>query len=263
MRATDQAPESMTQVDVVRIPFDPEPPVLRAHGRAVPPRGRRQPRERAAARDARRDALRLRLSWGWGLLPTGPGRRRPTTRIRRVCRATYRARRRGAAHHRARQRRQHPHHRLGLLPAERRQPGEARPTRRPTRSARSSCAAWSPSSTRSPRRPARRPAGRSERWARRWRSAVRSRAMRRPRATGAGLALANPGYQNTVARRTGSVAMDLKIVDPSNGRLVSSVMANGSFSSEVGRERLLAVRLRHREQRLRGERAGARRTAPR
>jgi curli biogenesis system outer membrane secretion channel CsgG len=50
--------------------------------------------------------------------------------------------------------------------------------------------------------------------------------------TGAGLALANPGYQNTVARRTGSVAMDLKIVDPGNGRIVSSVMANGSFSSE-------------------------------
>lgn len=50
--------------------------------------------------------------------------------------------------------------------------------------------------------------------------------------TGAGLALANPGYENTVARRTGSVAMDLKIVDPSNGRLVSSVMANGSFTAE-------------------------------
>jgi curli biogenesis system outer membrane secretion channel CsgG len=50
--------------------------------------------------------------------------------------------------------------------------------------------------------------------------------------TGAGVALANPGYQSTVARRTGSVAMDLKIVDPGNGRLVSSVMASGSFSSE-------------------------------
>ena len=50
--------------------------------------------------------------------------------------------------------------------------------------------------------------------------------------TGTGLALANPGYQNTVARRTGSVGMDLKIVDPANGRVVSSVMANGSFSSE-------------------------------
>lgn len=50
--------------------------------------------------------------------------------------------------------------------------------------------------------------------------------------TGTGVALANPTYQNTVARRTGSVAMDLKIVDPTNGRLVGSVMANGSFTSE-------------------------------
>src|SRR5262249_52498112 len=51
-------------------------------------------------------------------------------------------------------------------------------------------------------------------------------------ATGAGLALANPTYENTVARRTGSVAMDLKIVDPNNGRLVGSIVANGSFTSE-------------------------------
>jgi curli biogenesis system outer membrane secretion channel CsgG len=50
--------------------------------------------------------------------------------------------------------------------------------------------------------------------------------------TGAGLALANPTYENTVARRTGSVAMDLKIVTPSNGRIVGSAMANGSFTSE-------------------------------
>lgn len=50
--------------------------------------------------------------------------------------------------------------------------------------------------------------------------------------TGSSLALANPGYQNTVARRTGSVAMDLKIVRPGDGRIVGSVMANGSFSSE-------------------------------
>jgi curli biogenesis system outer membrane secretion channel CsgG len=50
--------------------------------------------------------------------------------------------------------------------------------------------------------------------------------------TGAGLAAANPGYENTVARRTGSVAMDLKIVNPSNGRLLGSVVANGSFTAE-------------------------------
>ncbi|HEV7732854.1 MAG TPA: hypothetical protein VGR62_11855 [Candidatus Binatia bacterium] len=50
--------------------------------------------------------------------------------------------------------------------------------------------------------------------------------------TGAAVGLANPSYEKTVARRTGSVAMDLKIVNPSDGRLVGSVMANGSFSSE-------------------------------
>jgi curli biogenesis system outer membrane secretion channel CsgG len=50
--------------------------------------------------------------------------------------------------------------------------------------------------------------------------------------TGAGLAVANPTYENTVARRTGSVAMDLKIVNPRDGRLAGSVMANGSFTSE-------------------------------
>lgn len=51
-------------------------------------------------------------------------------------------------------------------------------------------------------------------------------------ATGAGLAVANPTYEHTVARRTGSVAMDLKIVDPTNGRIVGTVVANGSFTNE-------------------------------
>lgn len=51
--------------------------------------------------------------------------------------------------------------------------------------------------------------------------------------TGAGVAAANPTFENTVARRTGSVAMDLKIVDPGNGRVVGTVMANGSFTSET------------------------------
>lgn len=50
--------------------------------------------------------------------------------------------------------------------------------------------------------------------------------------TGTGVALANPSYQNTAARRTGSVAMDLKIVNPSDGRLVGTAVANGSFTSE-------------------------------
>jgi curli biogenesis system outer membrane secretion channel CsgG len=50
--------------------------------------------------------------------------------------------------------------------------------------------------------------------------------------TGAAVGLANPTYQNQSARRTGSVAMDLKILDPDGGRIVGSVMANGSFTSE-------------------------------
>src|SRR5262249_46176061 len=50
--------------------------------------------------------------------------------------------------------------------------------------------------------------------------------------TGASLAVANPTYENTVARRTGSVGMDLKIVDPGNGRIVGTAVANGSFTSE-------------------------------
>jgi curli biogenesis system outer membrane secretion channel CsgG len=50
--------------------------------------------------------------------------------------------------------------------------------------------------------------------------------------TGAGLAVANPGYEKTVARRTGSVAIDLKVVNPRDGRLAGSVLANGSFTSE-------------------------------
>jgi curli biogenesis system outer membrane secretion channel CsgG len=50
--------------------------------------------------------------------------------------------------------------------------------------------------------------------------------------TGAGLAAANPTYENTVARRTGSVAMDLKVVNPGNGRIVGTMVANGSFTAE-------------------------------
>jgi curli biogenesis system outer membrane secretion channel CsgG len=49
---------------------------------------------------------------------------------------------------------------------------------------------------------------------------------------GTALGIANPTYERTVARRTGSVAMDLKIVDPSNGRIAGTVVANGSFTSE-------------------------------
>ncbi len=50
--------------------------------------------------------------------------------------------------------------------------------------------------------------------------------------TGAGLALANPTYKNTTARRTGSVGMDLKVVDARSGRLLGGLVANGTFTSE-------------------------------
>jgi curli biogenesis system outer membrane secretion channel CsgG len=50
--------------------------------------------------------------------------------------------------------------------------------------------------------------------------------------TGAAVGLANPTYEKTVARRTGSVAMDLRVVNPTDGRIAGSVMANGSFTSE-------------------------------
>jgi curli biogenesis system outer membrane secretion channel CsgG len=50
--------------------------------------------------------------------------------------------------------------------------------------------------------------------------------------TGAAVGIANPGYENKVARRTGSVGMDLTVVNPADGRLVGTVVANGSFASE-------------------------------
>lgn len=50
--------------------------------------------------------------------------------------------------------------------------------------------------------------------------------------TGLGLAAANPGYRESVARRTGQVGVDLAIVDARNGRLVGSAVANGSFTTE-------------------------------
>ena len=50
--------------------------------------------------------------------------------------------------------------------------------------------------------------------------------------TGASVAIANPTYENTKARRTGAVGMDLKIVNPSNGRIVGTAVAHGSFTNE-------------------------------
>jgi curli biogenesis system outer membrane secretion channel CsgG len=50
---------------------------------------------------------------------------------------------------------------------------------------------------------------------------------------GSSLALANPTYNNTKMRRTGSVGMDLTIMDPRNGRIVGTAVCAGKFTSEA------------------------------
>jgi len=50
---------------------------------------------------------------------------------------------------------------------------------------------------------------------------------------GSSLALANPTYNNTRMRRTGSVGMDLQILDPRNGRIVGTAVCAGKFVSEA------------------------------
>jgi curli biogenesis system outer membrane secretion channel CsgG len=50
---------------------------------------------------------------------------------------------------------------------------------------------------------------------------------------GSSLALANPTYNNTRMRRTGSVGMDLTILDPRNGRIVGTAVCAGKFTSEA------------------------------
>jgi curli biogenesis system outer membrane secretion channel CsgG len=50
---------------------------------------------------------------------------------------------------------------------------------------------------------------------------------------GSSLALANPTYNNTRMRRTGSVGMDLQLMDPRNGRIVGTAVCAGKFTSEA------------------------------
>jgi len=50
---------------------------------------------------------------------------------------------------------------------------------------------------------------------------------------GSSLALANPSYNNTRMRRTGSVGMDLQVLDPRNGRIVGTAVCAGKFTSEA------------------------------
>lgn len=51
----------------------------------------------------------------------------------------------------------------------------------------------------------------------------------------AGVALAgmNPTFENTRARRTGSVGLDLQVIDVNTGRMVGSFPARGSFTAET------------------------------
>ena len=48
---------------------------------------------------------------------------------------------------------------------------------------------------------------------------------------GAALSAADPTYENTKMRRTGSVAMDLQVIDPESGRIFGTVVAAGKFTA--------------------------------
>ena len=50
--------------------------------------------------------------------------------------------------------------------------------------------------------------------------------------TGAGLAAANPGYDNNRAAKRGMVAFDVQIIEKSSGRIIDSFDASGTFKSE-------------------------------
>jgi curli biogenesis system outer membrane secretion channel CsgG len=50
---------------------------------------------------------------------------------------------------------------------------------------------------------------------------------------GAAVSAANPTWENTKARRTGAVGMDLQVVDPTSGRMAANIVSHGSFSAET------------------------------
>ncbi|NMC61918.1 MAG: hypothetical protein GYA55_01985 [SAR324 cluster bacterium] len=50
--------------------------------------------------------------------------------------------------------------------------------------------------------------------------------------TGAGLAAANPSYEDSTAARKGMVAFDVQIVDKRTGRIVRSFSSSGTFKAE-------------------------------
>lgn len=49
---------------------------------------------------------------------------------------------------------------------------------------------------------------------------------------GSAVSAANPTYENTKARRTGAVGMDLQLVEPGSGRVVGTITASGKFTAE-------------------------------
>jgi curli biogenesis system outer membrane secretion channel CsgG len=50
---------------------------------------------------------------------------------------------------------------------------------------------------------------------------------------GAAVSAANPTWENTKARRTGAVGLDLQLVDPTSGRMAANIVSHGSFSAET------------------------------
>ncbi|MGR9108745.1 MAG: hypothetical protein ACU843_17650 [Gammaproteobacteria bacterium] len=48
---------------------------------------------------------------------------------------------------------------------------------------------------------------------------------------GAALAGANPTYEDTKARRTGAVGMDLQVVEPKSGRVIGTINSHGTFTA--------------------------------
>ncbi len=49
---------------------------------------------------------------------------------------------------------------------------------------------------------------------------------------GAAVSAANPTWEDTKARRTGAVGLDLQIVEPDSGRIVGNIVSHGSFTAE-------------------------------
>lgn len=47
----------------------------------------------------------------------------------------------------------------------------------------------------------------------------------------AAISAANPTWENTKARRTGSVGLDLQVVEPSSGRMFGTIASHGSFTA--------------------------------